>query len=307
MNHFFIVAQQVLILFILMAIGYICNKFRLLSKEANKGITNLVIYLVTPCVIIQSFERPFDYAMFVKLMIFVGIAVAIHLLMILLAHLLIHDKDQVRERVMRFGTVFSNAGFVALPLIDALLGAEGVFYGAAFLAIFNIFLWSYGVIIMGGNDGSGTLKKILVNPGIIGVVLGILVFVFSVSFPPLIQKPIAYMASLNVPLPMILVGYYIAEANLLDALRDGKIYYCMALRLLLIPLLVLGILYLCGLRGVMLTTAVICASAPVGATTTIFAERYDRDVSLSVKLVALSTLLSMITIPLVVGLAQMIA
>lgn len=306
-ENFLTVGEQVLVLFLLIATGFLCNKGKMLTKEANKRISDLVVIVVAPCVIIKSFLREYNPNMLKMLLLALLIAAASHAVMYLLAVCLVRDKDQQRRRVLRFGAIFSNAGFIALPLQEALLGPDGVFFGAAYLVMFNIFAWSLGVCMMSGNNSKITVKKILFSPGIIGVVIGMILFVTSCPLPTFITTTLTHISNLNTPLPMIVVGYYLAETNLLNALKDKVSYLCAGIRLILFPLLALGIMYVCGVRGAMLISMVIALSAPVAAMTTMFSEKFGADTILSVQLVSLSTLFSMITMPVIVALTQMIA
>ncbi len=307
MENFLVVAKQVFILFALMMIGFICNKKQILTREANKHISNLVLLLAVPSVIIQSFQREYSSTMMRGLLLSLGISTALHLAMIVVAHLLVHDKDKGRERILRFAVVFSNAGFMALPLQSALLGENGVFYGSAFVVMFNIFAWSYGVVEISGDRSYITPKKMLINPGTVGVAIGMLMFLLPFSLPEILTKPVDYIAALNVPLPMILVGYYIGDTDILKALRDKNSYICLFLRLIAIPVATLLILRLFPLERTMYLACVTAISAPVGATISMFAEKFNQDVSLSVNLVAVSTLLSILTMPIVVGIAGLLA
>ncbi len=307
LSNFLTVGEQVLVLFLLIATGFLCNKGKLLTKEANKRISDLVVIVVAPCVIIKSFLREFDPNTLKLLLLALLIAAISHVVMYLLAVLLVHDKEEQRRRVLRFASIFSNAGFIALPLQEALLGPDGVFFGAAYLVMFNIFAWSLGICMMTGDKSKITVKKILFSPGIIGVVIGMILFVASVKLPNVITTTLTHISNLNTPLPMIVVGYYLAETNLLQALKDKGNYLCMGVRLILFPLLALGIMYLCGVRDAMLVSMVVAISAPVGAMTTMFSEKFGADTILSVQLVSLSTLFSMITMPVIVALAQMLA
>ena len=307
MNHFLMVAQQVGVLFLLCAVGFFCNKAKILNDTANKCISNLVMLLVTPCVLIKSFLRGFNSALLGNFFLVMAASAAIHGLMIAVAHLLMKDNEEKRRRVYRFAVVFSNCGFMAIPLQQALLGEDGVFYGAAYLVVFNILLWTYGVFEMSGGGNHISLKKLVVNPGIIGVAVGLVLFFTSLTLPDILLEPLTHMANLNTPLPMIVVGYYFADSNFLEMLRDKRSYFCFALLLVILPLLVLGLLYAAGMRGSMLSACVIATSAPVGATTTMFASRFGTDVDLSANLVSFSTLLSIVTMPLIVGLTQMLA
>lgn len=301
------VGQQVLILFLLVAVGFACGKARVLDSRAVKGIAELVLLFAAPCVIIQSFERPFRPSMLVGLGIAALAAVVVHIVSILIARLVFRDAEVARRRVLRFATVFSNAGYMGLPLQQALLGEDGVFYGAAYVVVFNLVLWSYGLFEMSGDSKGFSVRKLLLNPGIIGIVCGLPLFLFSLTLPTVLSEPVRHIASLNTPLPMICIGFYLADTRLREALRDKKSYVVAGLRLLAIPLLALGALYLCGIRGALLVSLVIAASAPCAAATTMFATKFDQDTALSVNLVSLTTILSLATMPLVVGLAQAIA
>ncbi|MGN0550598.1 MAG: AEC family transporter [Acutalibacteraceae bacterium] len=306
-ENFLTVAQQVLILFILIAVGYVCGKVRFLTPVTSKNLTNIVLYFVTPCVVIDAFQREFNAEMFLNLGVTTLCALGIHLISILIVTLVFRDKDKSAVCVLRFGTVFSNCGFMSIPLQSALLGSDGVFYGAAFVAVFNLVLWSYGLVCMGGSAKSITPKKLILNPGVIGVAVGFLLFVFSVQLPEVIGAPVSYLAALNTPLPMIIIGFYLSNTDIIKALKNKRQYIAIALRLVVIPLLSLFVMWLCGVRGVVLVACVIAASAPVAAATTMFAAKFDRNTSLSVNLVSISTILSIITMPLVVGFAQVLA
>ncbi len=307
LQDFLTVAQQVLILFLLMGVGFACAKAKLLSDDAVKGCANLVLYIATPCVIIKSCMREFDLSMLWGFLIVVAVAAVNHLLLIGVARLCIHDADEGRRRVLRYATVFSNAGYMAIPLQQAILGEEGVFYCAAYVIVFNVFLWTYGLLEMSGDPKSLSLGKILLNPGIIGVAIGLVLFLLPIPVPDLVRDAVGHLAALNTPVPMLIVGYYLAQTDLRAALRDGRSYLCIALRLVVMPLVALVALLLCGLRGALLTSLMICISTPVATASTMFATRYDRQPLLSVNLVSLSTLLSVLTMPLLIALTEQLA
>lgn len=320
------VAQKVGLLAILIVIGFITRKIRLLDENANKRMADLVMYLVTPCVIINAFSATLfpkeELLPILRNIVLVAlISAGIHILMILCVGLIFCSKNEDYRRVMRFATVFSNAGFVALPLAQALIDNdtchEGALYAAVYLAVFNIVLWTWGLIDMSGAADGLSVKKILLNPGIIGVVIGLFIFTtplylnvgghIGLQLPDVLADALASMSALNLPLPMFMVGFYLAGADIAAAFRDKWSYLCMALRLVVFPMILLGVLVLLGIRGNVLTVCVIGASAPVGATTTIFSAKFGRDTELSVRLVSISTIVSMITMPFIIGLTQVIA
>ena len=304
LQDFLTVSGNVLTLFLLIGVGAVCAKVKLLSDGAVKALADLVLYIATPCVIIKSCIREFDPAMLWGFLTVVAVAAVNHALLILLARVVFRDKEESRRRVLRCATVFSNAGYMAIPLQQAILGDVGVFYCAAYVIVFNVFLWTYGLAEMSG-ESRLSAKKILLNPGVIGVAVGLTLFVLPIPVPALIADGIGHLAALNTPIPMLIVGYYLAQTDLLGALRDGRGWLCIALRLVVAPLVALGGLLLCGIRGDLLTSLMICIATPVATACTMFATRFDRDPRLSVNLVSLSTLLSMVTLPLAVSLTRL--
>lgn len=306
-DNFFMVSQQVVILFILIGIGFLCGKVKFLNDNAAKKLTDIVLYIVTPCVMINSFQREFNTSMLVNLGITALCSAAIIIGAIIVSTIIFKDKNVSRNKVLKFGTVFSNCGFMSLPLEQAILGSDGVFYGSVFVAVFNIILWTYGLGLMSGNKKEFSLKKLVLNPGILGVIAGLLLFLFSVTLPEIISTPVQYLANLNTPVPMIIIGYHLSQSNLKKVFSDKWAYVSMALRLVGIPLAAVGIMYACGVRNDILVACTIAAAAPVAANTTMFATKFKADVELSVGLVSATTLLSIITMPLIVSIAVMLA
>ena len=239
-----------------------------------------------------------------KIGIVAAAAVGAHLLNIILSRVLIRDKEQNRRVVYQFATIFSNCGFMGLPLQHAILGSDGVFYGAVFIAIFNVFTWTYGFILMGSQGHKVEVRKLLLNPGILGVTAGFIIFITSFQIPHILLVPIKSFAALNTPLPMVVVGYYLSQITSLKVLKDKNLIITTAVKLLASPLLALLILYLMGIHGLLLASIVISASAPSAANTVMFSVLFDRDTKLAVTLVSLSTLLSLFTMPLVISMAM---
>lgn len=299
--------MQVVVLMILMLLGVIIAKIKFIGDTGIKNITDLVLTFVAPCVIIKSFIREFDVAVLKNLLFSFLIAIASHILFIVLGLVFVHSKDKVAERVLRFGIIFSNCGFMSLPLQQALLGDEGVFYCSSYITIFQIFIWTYGVFLMSGDKKNLTIKKIVLNPGIIGFLIGFIIFIFSIPIPSVIKEPIQYMASLNTPLPMIIIGYHLASSNVARVFKSFASILSILLRLLILPVIAVGIMYLCGIKGSILISSAISFCAPVGAMTTMFASRYNADTELSVSFVSVTTLLSVITMPIIITLTQYIA
>lgn len=303
MQNFLTVGQQVLILFILILAGYVLGKKKIIGDEAGKALSNIALLLSTPCVIILSFEREFTPDVFRDFGIAMVAALGVHVIAIGIAQLL-YRKGGSRERVLRAAAVLSNAGFMGLPLQQAVLGDQGVFYGAAYVTVFTLTLWSYGLATMDTESRRLSAKKLLINPGMIGLALGIVVLLLPFDLPELIRAPISHLAALNTPVPMLFIGYSLSKVPLGKALRNGSYYAACAVRLLLVPVVAIGVLYACGVRGTLLCSMMIAGSAPIAAAVSMFAEKFNQDTETSVNLVALSTVFSVITMPVLVALVQ---
>lgn len=307
LEGFLLTAQQVGVLFALILVGYVCRKTNFLSQEFVKGCVDLLLLIVTPCLIVHVFERPFSRAALANLGFALATAVSAHLVGIALAELFFRNSDELRRGVLKFATVFSNAGFMAIPLEYALLGADGAFYGAVYVVVFNLLCWTYGLRTMCGHLRDMNRRILFVNPGTIGLAVGLPLFLCSISLPPLLHDPINHMANLNTPLAMVIIGFYLADAKFAAYFRCRSAIFASLLRLVVVPGLVLA--GLAAVRGfgmdpTMAIALTASASAPVAAMDTMFAAKFGRDVDVSVGLVAVTTILSIVTMPLMVGIAM---
>lgn len=301
------VALQVAMLFIMIAVGFALGKTKLLGETAIKGLANVVLYVATPAVILQAFTTEQKTPEKTKNLIIVAvITVILHVVMILLAKLFIRHKDDKANRIMRLLVIFSNSGYMAFPLQKAILGDIGVFYGAMFVAIFNIFMWTYAVFVASGDKNTLKIKNILLNPTIISVIVSILLYAFSIKLPTFIADAVSGLGNLNTPLPMIIIGFNISTFPFIELFNDKRVYLPGVLRLIFMPLLSLGIMILLGVRGLPLIACTIAASAPSAAAPVMFATKYGLDAQLGSKITSLTTLFSILTMPVIVALAQMI-
>ena len=308
MQNLATVATQVGVLFALMAVGAVCRRVRLVDEPAVKGIVNVLLLVVTPSLIVDSFQRPFDSSMMHGFFWAFAIASFAHVAIILLARLFSRGDDRSRP-VLRLAMVFSNAGFMGIPLEQAILGAEGVFYGIVYVVVFNFFMWSWGLYEMRGvGDGWRwrSLRPMFVNPGTVGIAIGLPLFFASASLPAIVKTPISLLAGLNTPLAMLVIGFYLAGADFRRVVRMPSAYLAAAVRLVVFPLALLALLY--PLRShfprEMMLALVTAASAPVAAMVSMFASKFGRDVDLSVGLVSGTTLLSILTMPPVIAFAM---
>lgn len=303
LNNFIAIAQQVGVLFILIAVGFGCGRAGLITKHASKKMTDIVLYVVTPCVMVSAFQREFSMVLLGKVLLAALTALGILIVSTLIVRLVFRSKDEARRKVLQFAVIFSNCGFMSLPLQKALLGEDGWFYGSIFVAVFNVFCWTYGLVDMSGDKKQLSVKRLALNPGIIGVTVAVILFIAQIKLPTIIIEPVTHLANLNTPLPMLIIGFYLSRADFKKAFTDKGAYLAMLFRLIIIPLAAAAVMALLRMDAKMVIAFTIACSAPTAATTTMFAAKFRRDVSLSVSVVTASTLFSIITMPLIVSLA----
>ena len=306
MENVVIVARQVAVLFVLMGAGFAVRRMKILGDAAIDGCANLLMMLVTPCLIVDCFQRPFDQNMLGGLAIAFAIASLGHFAAIAIASAFVRHRDEDVRRPLALAAVFSNAGFMGIPLEQAILGDEGVFYGIVYVVVFNLFMWSWGLRTMKGAGSGAERLKMVLNPGTLGVAIGFPIFFFSVQLPFVVAAPLHHIANLNTPLAMIVVGYALAGAKLGRVAKMPQAYLAMAIRLVGYPLLVVVAMY--PFRGLldrnMMLAMSIAAAAPVAAMVSMFSVKFRRDVETSVAVVSASTLVSILTIPAVVAFAM---
>ncbi len=307
------VSMQVLILFMLIAVGYILTKAKMLGEKGAKQITNLVLYFVTPAVILNAFvggkveNSPENIK---KLGVAVVAAVIAHAIALLIGAIAFRGHD--RESNLRICTVMSsNCGFMSLPLAQAILGAEGVFIVTIYVGIFNIITWTLGVRLISGKQIS--LKRAIFNPGVLSAAAGIILFLCGVNLSTLeianvkiIMEPIQHLANLNTPLPMIVIGYYLANASLKLRKGDGQMLLTIALRLVVAPVITMFVLRLIGITGTSLSASVLPACAPVAVAVMMFAASFDSDAEGTSRTVSLSHLFSIFTMPVILVVCKLI-
>ena len=296
------VGQQVLILFILSGVGFVLGRAKMIGEAFSRGSSQLIMYVVSPCMMIVAFQRSFEKEGFHNFCMALLLAVVIHLAGIAMAQLLLRKRTE-KEEALRFSVVHSNCGFMGYPLQTALLGTIGVFYGSAFVTVFTLSTWTYGLIQMSGGKQKVCLKTILLNPGVISVILSLALYLLRITLPELLLTSVTYLSQLNTPLPMIVVGYQLSQANILSVLRGQDTWLAILLRLIVTPALALGLCLLTHADHAVSVAIVSAAAAPCAALLSIFAARFERDTALASGLVAAETLLSALTMPLMVGLA----
>ncbi len=303
LESFFTVGRCVLQLFLMGAVGFLAGKTKLMDERSTVGMTNLLLYICTPMMMVVAFQAaPSDGGMR-GFCIAAGLAVLIHAIMIPVTHLVIRQEDRRQETVFRLSSILSNTGFMALPLQMALLGTVGVFYGSAYNAVFNLIAWTYGLWMITGGSAKPSLKQLL-SPGLLGVVAALALFLSGIRVPELLMTPLTHLGNLTIPLPMIVIGYQLSQADLGAVLRKRGLWLSTLLRLLVFPAVSLALMLALRIDRTVLLALMIAVSAPSAAIVNMFAVRYGGDSELSSATVVTHTLFSAVTMSLMVGLAM---
>ncbi len=314
----------VALLFIMMVPGIIMKKCSLSTDGLGKGISNLVLYIAQPALVFLAYVRPFDMEILKNSLIVLLLSVVMHIIFAIVAIIVFKRAEDSARRMLSFATVFSNAAFMGIPLIEAMLGSEATIYATVYNITFNIFLWSLGVYFCTAhrdmdNDGDidtkkesaamafSSLGRAFVHPVTIAAFLGILCFVLPIDtyIPKLAIDSLTMLKNLVAPLSMVVIGLRLADINFKGFFRDKFMYAFLALRHFLLPIFTVLLLNLIKLIGVdinetVYVVLVVMSATPAASSATMFAEKFDCNSAYVSRLVAFSTILSIASMPLVV-------
>lgn len=293
--------QQIVVMAAIMALGFILRKERMIDAAGTAQMSDLVLYVANPVLIAQSLMMPFEVE---KLFDAAWCALATAILMgvCIAATRMIFGRDR---GVVRFAVVFSNCGFIGIPLVQSILGPEYVFYLSVCNTVSTFMLWTYGVYLISQDQTAVSLKKVACNPCIIALAIGLVCFAVSFEPPQLLDALLTPVADLNTGLVMIVLGSYLASADIRGIIKSRIIYETCALRLIAAPLALTALLMFMPLSTpTVKLTVLVTLSTPAASTTAMFAEKFGRDYRLGSGIVALSTVLSLLTMPACIYLAS---
>ncbi len=303
MNLMIPLLQQIFIMLVMMSIGFILYKKQMITDQGSKDIGKILLYIVIPVVIVQNFcvERtPEKVIELLHSMIFAVICMAVA---IIISWLFFGKKDGVST----FASAFSNAGFIGIPLVQATVGSEAVFYISMMIVLVNLLQWTFGVYAISKDPSVMSLKKVATNPIVIAVLIGLICFGLNVTLPSLITRSFTLISNLNTPLAMMVSGVYLAQSDLIGMLKKKNTYLVCVFRLIIIPIVTAIVFALIPFGSDTLKIAILIAAAcPVGSNVAIFAQQYKADYTTAVETVCMSTILCLITLPIFVSIVQMI-
>lgn len=317
------VIYNVALLFIMMIPGVLLVKCKMSAHGLGKGLSNLVLYIAQPALIFMAYMRPYDAEILKNSLYVFILSLLVHIMFSVIAMNCFKKSSDGVRRMLRFATIFSNAAFMGIPLIAAVLEDQypgATVYASIYNITFNLFLWSLGVYICtegrdgnanGLDDGVEEVKekasplKALYHPVTIAAAIGLVFFIFSLGgyLPEIVSESLNMLKGLVAPLSMVVIGLRLAQMNFNGFFKDKDMYLFLLLRHIVLPLLTVGLVKLLALllpiAPVVQMVVVIMASAPAATSATMFAEKYDCDAAYVSRLVTASTLISIVTMPLI--------
>ena len=296
-----LVLQQMIVLFLMMAAGYAANRCRVMSKESEQLFSKLIVNLTCPALIINSVTTSGRLESMGALFAIFGAAAVYYVLLPLLSKGLVRLLRVPAERAAEYESmlVYSNLGFMGIPVANAVLGPDSVLYLSIFMAVFNISVFSYGTLLIQPGEGGKIHFRKMVNPGTVSAVAAILLYLLEVQLPSLILQPVASIGSTTTPLAMLVIGSSLARQPLREVLQEKSLLPFTLLRLLGLPA---AVLLVCRwfLHDPMLLGALVLVSAmPVASNVVMLCNELGRDSSYISKGVFFSTVFSVVTLPLI--------
>ena len=292
--------EEIAKLFAIMLMGYAVVKAGLMKSSESKSVSVIMVYLVIPCVIINAFQVKYTPDVQKGLILACVAAVAVHILFLIL------------DAIERATVIYSNAGILVIPLVQELLGQEYVIYSSAYIAVQLILIWTHCKNMLCEEDKL-EWKKVLLNVNIISIIVGVVLFIGRIQLPSGVQDVMNMMNNMIGPIGMLLAGMVIAEVPLKTVFNRKRNYVSTALRLIVYPIFVLFLMkIICAFIGIMdakqiLLTVYLASVTPACATVTSMAQLYDKDAAYASSLYVLTTLLSIVTMPVMVGSYEMMA
>lgn len=293
------ILQQMLLLFILMAVGYIANKTNIMDEESNKKISKLVINITSPAIVIDSVIGNKIENKLEVIVVFL-LAILPFILFPLLSKLMVKiiKVPEKTKGALEIMLVFPNMGFMGIPVIGGIYGSDAIFYVSIFMLVFNIAFFSYGIATLSKHDGDKFNPKNLINPGVISAILAVFIFVFEIPFPELLSRSIGMIGDVTTPLAMLVIGSTIANVPMKEVFLEKKIYLITFLRLIAYPVIIWLLLKNFIANDTLLGVAVLLSGMPIAANVVMACNEYGGDSGFVSKGIFLTSLLSTITIPL---------
>ncbi len=304
LEYFLTVSGQIFSMALMVVVGYIMAKMKMINEDGTKQMSTLLLKVVTPMILISSYQREFDAVILVDWITMFAAALLSYFIYIIVAELVYRKKDSAYAE-NRLSIVLPNNGFMAFPILQALLGEMGIFFGSTSVIVLTVLIWSYGVKLMNPEEKLD-IKKVALNPGVIGVVGGIILFCSPWKLPNSVYTAVSAIGSLNTPLAMIVLGALLAQTDMKRGFKRLCYYKLAFLKLILLPLIMMVIFCFIPIPDHIRLVGFVCSVTPTATAVSMLSQLYDRDYRYATNAVVIITVLSVITMPLMLSLGKLV-
>ncbi|MBQ8966748.1 MAG: AEC family transporter [Ruminococcus sp.] len=292
-------------MFIILVIGLGCSMKGVITKEGNKQLSAVELHIINPLLIFMSYQSDYSSKLlhgllwsFLLAAVSFGVTIGLSTLMI--------SKKRPEHSLERFSAVYSNCGFVGIPLIRGIYGDEGVLYLTAYITLFNVLVWTHGLMTMKESRDMKSFLKALRSPSVVAVGIGLVFYLLQIRLPELLYTPLKYVSDMNTPLAMLIAGSAAAQTDIRKAFKNKGLYLVSAMKLLIMPLSALAVMALIPAPTMVRMVVLIAAACPVATTGTMFAIQYDKNPERCSEFFAVTTLLSGLTLPVVTMIGSLV-
>lgn len=295
-------------MFLMIAVGYTIVKIGLFRTSDSKVLSNLIVYIFSPCVVLNSFQIELTPDKLKGLLIAFVVSIVVHIVMIAGTKLL--DKLLHFNCIEKASIIYSNCGYLVIPLVGAVLGKEWVFYTTAFILVQTVLMWTHCNSLISGKEEKN-YKKILLNPNIIAIILGLLLFILEIRLPGVIGNCVSNFGNMISPASMLVIGMVIGDVDLGWVFAQKRPYFICFIRLIFYPLLAVGAFGLLGRIGIhaddeyILLVVLLATAAPAAAMVTQLAQIHEKDVKYASVINVMSVIFCVVTMPVMVMLYEL--
>lgn len=286
-----------LMMFLLVGIGFFIRKKGIVNTEGRMNMIDLCLYITLPFNVLHSFMRKWDWNLFIACGVILLLSAGYNAISVFFSNILYKNQEANRQKSLKYGTIISNSGFLGNPMVEGIYGSEGLLYAALFMLPVRIVMWTIGIAVFLKGRREKLWKNVLTHPCIVAIYAGVIIMVCGIQFPTFVEKTIVGISGSNTPLSMMLVGMMLAEVKPKGLIDKTMVFYT-AIRLLVIPAVVFAITAFLPIDGMLRGITVIMAGMPAPITTALLSAKYGGDEKYATGMVFLSTILSLITLPL---------
>lgn len=298
------ILNQTIIMLILIMVGVLCAKLKIISSSANKELSQFVLQVVNPVVIFMSYQKDYEPKLVKNLLLTFTLSVIAFGLTIIVSYILIRKKENRHTEIERFSAIYSNCAFMGIPLVSALFGDEGVFYLTAFITVFNLVIWTHGVITISGEKNFKQVIKVFYSPTMIAIALGIITFFLKIKLPEVPNRALEFIKEINTPMAMIVSGVTISGTNVKKLIKNIRVYIICIIKLLIIPLILALVFSPLNIDEKVRMTVIVAVASPPAAMCTLFCLKYNKNSVYASEIFAAGTILSVLSLPIIVNFTE---